>query len=131
MRNREILARQWKLLRALSAHRAGLTSVRLAGLVSTSRATIDRDLDTLRRRVGIGIDRKRVSGEVWHVLSGAPLSLVATSLEHAALRLSRAALAALAGTELVGELDALLDHDPAGRRERGALHDRLDSTASR
>lgn len=109
MRNREILSRQFRVVLELSQHPQGMSSEKLAQRVGASRATINRDLDLLRRRVGLPIERIRRTGEIWHRLRDLPLaSVAATALQVAALRLAREALAPLAGTALVAQLDALL-----------------------
>lgn len=109
MRNREILGRQFRIVLELAQHAQGLTSEKLAQRLGASRATINRDLNLLRRSVGLPIARIRRTGEVWHRLRELPLaSLSPTPLQVAALRLARSALTPLHGTALVGQLDALL-----------------------
>lgn len=107
MKNREVLGRQLRLLRVLAEHRGGLSSVQLAERLRTSRPTVDRDLQTLRTRVGIAIGRKRVTGEVRHILEGTPLALAATPIERAALQLAHHALSTLAGTRATATLAQL------------------------
>ncbi|MBK8255665.1 MAG: transcriptional regulator [Polyangiaceae bacterium] len=114
MRNREILSRQFRIVIELSRHPQGLSSERLASKMGASRATVNRDLDLLRKRVGLQIERIRKTGEIWHRLAVMPLaSITATPLQLAALRLARDALTPLAGTALVEQLDALLALFPA------------------
>ncbi|WP_437877033.1 helix-turn-helix transcriptional regulator [Sorangium sp. So ce513] len=109
MRNREILSRQFRVVLELHRHPQGLSSEKLALRLGVSRATINRDLELLRRRIGLPIERVRRTGEIWHRLRELPLSSVAaTPLQVAALRLARDALAPLGGTALIGQLDALL-----------------------
>ena len=109
MRNREILGRQFRVVMELHRHPQGLTSEKLAQRVGASRATVNRDLEILRRRVGLSIERVRRTGEIWHRLRDSPIASVATTpLQIAALRLAREGLRPLAGTALVEELDALL-----------------------
>lgn len=109
MRNREILTRQFRLLLELHQHPEGQSSERLAARLGASRATVNRDLELLRKRVGLPIERTRRTGEIWHRLREVPLASIAASpLQVAALRLAREALAPLEGTALVGELDELL-----------------------
>lgn len=131
MRNREILSRQLRIMLELHRHPSGLSSEKLASLIGASRATINRDLELLRRRVGLPIERVRRTGEIWHRLCELPAFAVAGSpLQQAALRLAREALAPLVGTALVGQLDALLSLLPgdatpvtgldlAGKAQRG------------
>jgi proteasome accessory factor B len=107
VKNREVLGRQLRLLRVLGEHRGGLSSQKLAERLKVSRPTVDRDLKALRDHVGIAIARKRVTGEVRHVLEGAPLALAATPTERAALQLAYHALASLTGTSARGALGAL------------------------
>jgi predicted DNA-binding transcriptional regulator YafY len=114
MRNREILGRQFRIVLELHRHAAGLSSEKLAQRIGVSRATINRDLELLRRRVGLSIERVRKTGEIWHRLRDLSLASVsATPLQVAALRLAREALAPLVGTALVGQLDALLSLLPS------------------
>lgn len=109
MRNREILSRQFRIVVELSRHPHGLSSEKLAQRIGASRATVNRDLELLRRKVGLAIERTRRTGEVWHRLRELPLASVsATPLQVAALRLAREALGPLSGTALVAQLDALL-----------------------
>lgn len=54
------------------------------------------------------IHRKRIGGEVWHVLDGVPLPISITPAQISALRLARMSLSALADTALLKELDALI-----------------------
>lgn len=107
MKNREVVGRQLRLLRVLGEHRGGLSSRQLAERLNVSRPTVDRDLKALRDHVGVPIARKRVTGEVRHVLEGAPLALAATPSERAALQLAYHALASLTGTTARGVLGAL------------------------
>lgn len=86
--------------------------MQLASRLAVSRQTVDRDLKTLRADVGIAIGKKRVSGEVRHVLQGASLALAILPTEQAALRLARHALAALAGTQTVNAMDELAGDAP-------------------
>ena len=109
---REILGRRHRLLVALAAHPRGLSSERLARTLRASRPTVDRDLAALRRDVAT-IDRRRVGGEVWHVLRGMSLSVSLLPSQIAALRLAREALASLRGTGLADELDTILASAPA------------------
>jgi proteasome accessory factor B len=103
------LSRQFRIVLELHRHPLGSSSEKLAEQLGASRATINRDLELLRRRVGLPIERVRRTGEIWHRLRDLPLASVsATPLQLAALRLARDALAPLAGTALVGQLDALL-----------------------
>ena len=114
MRNREILSRLFRVAVELHRHPLGLSSEKLATHVGVSRATINRDLDLLRQRVGLPIERVRRTGEIWHRLRDLPLaSVAATPLQLAALRLAREALSPLAGTELVRQLDGLLSLLPS------------------
>lgn len=121
MANREILARQFRLVIQLHRHPRGVSSEKLAASLHSSRATIDRDLKALRDKVGLKITRSRRGGEVWHQLNDLPLAFVsATPLQLAALRMAREALAELDGTQLLRELDdvlALLPSQP--RRHLG------------
>jgi proteasome accessory factor B len=107
VKNREVLGRQLRLLRVLGEHRGGLSSQKLAERLQVSRPTVDRDLKALREQVGIAIARKRVTGEVRHVLEGAPLALAATPTERAALQLAYHSLESLSGTSARGALGAL------------------------
>lgn len=111
---RAILSRQWRLLRLLGSER-GLSARELAARLHVSRPTITRDLATLRDEVGIAIARRRVNGEVRHVLQGAPLEVAATPAERAAIRLARHALRHLAGTGAVRELEALAGEGSSSR----------------
>lgn len=109
MRNREIIARQFRILLELNRHPLGLGAETLAKRIGVSRATVNRDLELLRRRVGLPIERVRRTGEVWHRLREMPVaSVAATPLQAAALRLAREALAPLRGTALVDQLDSLM-----------------------
>jgi predicted DNA-binding transcriptional regulator YafY len=125
MSAREILGRRHRLLIALAAHPRGLSSERLARALRSSRPTVDRDLAALRRDVAT-IDRRRVGGEVWHVLRGMSLSVSLLPSQTAALRLAREALASLMGTSLADEIDTILagaptvSSDAAPRRVRVA-----------
>lgn len=107
MRAPHRLARQLRLLLLLGRAAKGLSSVRLARELACSRATVDRDLEVLRERVGVRISPTRVNGEVWHRLDGFPLRLAVTPVQLAALRLARDALGALEGSAALRELDAL------------------------
>lgn len=116
MKNREILTRQFRIVLELHRRPGGQSSESLARSLGASRATIDRDLRMLRDNVGLPIERQRKTGEVWHTLRELPIaSIAATPLQIAALRLAREALGPLAGTALVGHLDGLLAHLPAGK----------------
>ena len=125
MGSREILGRRHRLLVALAAHPRGLSSERLSQFLRSSRPTVDRDLAALRRDVAT-IDRRRVGGEVWHVLRGMSLSISLLPSQIAALRLAREALASLRGTSLADEIDSILasaplvSSDTAPRRVRVA-----------
>lgn len=105
----------------LAGHRGGLSSEQLAERLRVSRPTVDRDLKALRDRVGIAISRKRVTGEVRHVLEGAPLALAATPIERAALQLAYHALASLTGTRAratLGDLTTEIADDAASLHVR-------------
>jgi predicted DNA-binding transcriptional regulator YafY len=106
VKNREIIGRQWRLIRVLGEGR-GLSSVQIATRLAVSRQTVDRDLKTLRTDVGVAIGKKRVNGEVRHVLQGASLALAILPTEQAGLCLARHALAALEGTETVEAIKGL------------------------
>lgn len=122
MANREILARQFRLVIQLHRHPRGVSSQRLASLLQSSRATIDRDLSALRDKVGMKITRSRRGGEVWHQLTDLPLASVsATPLQVAALRMARESLSELEGTQLVRELDDVLALLPAQPSARAGL----------
>ncbi len=127
VKNREVLGRQLRLLRVLGEHRGGLSSQRLAERLQVSRQTVDRDLKSLREHVGIAIARKGVTGEIRHVLEGAPLALAATPTERAALQLAYHALESLRGTTPLEALDALSGElvDDAGTRHVGVRHVRV------
>lgn len=112
MRNVERLSRQIRLLTLLSSNPRGLSSRRLATQLGCGRATVDRDLKLLREQVGVRIEPIRVNGEVWHRLDGVSLRLSVTPIQLAALALARDALAPLAGTAVVRELDALVPAPP-------------------
>lgn len=109
----DIIRRQLRLLSMLGAHPRGLSSERLAALLRASRATVDRDLASLRASAIASIQRKRVAGEVWHALDGVPLAVLVTPGQLAALRLARASLGPLERSGIVRELDALLGETPA------------------
>lgn len=111
----EMVSRQLRLLLVLSRQPRGMSSRKLAGALSCSRATVDRDLAQLRARVGLAIERVRVNGEVWHRLSDLPLSVTLTPAQIAGLALARDLLEPLAGTEAVRALNDLTGDDtPSG-----------------
>lgn len=116
-----IVRRQLRLLSTLGRHPRGLSSERLAKELGASRATIDRDLATLRDSAIATIHRKRIGGEVWHVLDGLPLSISITPGQLAALRLARSSLGALEASATTRELDALLGATSPPSRSRIAV----------
>jgi predicted DNA-binding transcriptional regulator YafY len=109
-RGQTALRRQWALIETLATKRRGLRVVELQDALSTSRATVYRDLSLLRE-AGVPVDTSNVNGEARVSLlaerSLPPLSPTPTQV--AALRLARRALDGVAGTRAASELDALLD----------------------
>jgi predicted DNA-binding transcriptional regulator YafY len=108
--NRRVLSRQWQIIQCLNAHRNGVRTSKLEEVTERSRATIYRDLQTLRE-AGVPIETETVNGEARHRLLR-PVELPhlnLTSLQVCALHLARAELQPLAGTGLVQELDELLE----------------------
>jgi len=108
MSRRDITIRQWGLVRELQGLRSGLRTVDLAERLGVSRATVDRDLDELRR-AGFPLERNSINGEVRHRYKGEALPpLTLTHTQAVALRMARAQLAPFEGTDIVRELDGLL-----------------------
>lgn len=97
---------------ALSRPR-GLTTGQLVRVLGKSRATLYRDLDTLRD-AGVLVDVEIVNGESRRRLSRTQSSHdeLSTS-QREALRVARTALASLEGSSIVAHLDAWLRNAPS------------------
>lgn len=108
-RSRRVLVRQWELIRTLGSKHYGLTIRQLLELTGRSKATLYRDLDTLRD-AGVPLTTSTSSGEArYRLLRGAELpARDLTTLQIAALHLARAQLEPVAGAAFVEELDMLL-----------------------
>src|SRR5687768_15639250 len=107
VRNRISFRRQWQLVFVLHRTARGLSVRQLMTELASSRATVYRDL-ALLQEASCPIQSEILNGEVRYRLSDAtlpPLQINAKQL--AALFVARVALAALEGTSLVRELDAL------------------------
>lgn len=114
-----MLLRQWRLIEALHGKTRGVTAPALTEELSTSRATLYRDLAVLTE-VGIPIARDVVNGETRYRLLGAGLpALAPTAMQFAALLVARELAAPLEGTSLVRELDGLL-HNQVGKAGKAA-----------
>jgi predicted DNA-binding transcriptional regulator YafY len=114
-RGRARIARQWCLVEALSRRRLGATIPQLVEEIETSRATIYRDLETLRE-AGVPIETETINGEARYRLVAHDLpALRPTASQLAAIGLARRALGPLEGSSVLEELDALL----AGKRKVG------------
>ena len=108
--SQRVLARQWRLIQALSGSRMGLSIKRLMEVTETSRQTVYRDLRLLRE-AGIFIEPETVNGEArYRMLRALELpQLGLNALQVSALRLARAQLQGLTGAGFISELDALLE----------------------
>lgn len=108
-RARQVLVRQWELVRALGAKHYGLTVRQLLERTGRSKQTLYRDLKTLRD-AGVPLVSSTSSGEArYRLLRGAELpALDLSALQIAALHLARAQLEPFAGAAFVAELDVLL-----------------------
>ncbi len=117
-RMRQMLTRQWALVRALASSSRGRTVTQLASMVGASRATVFRDLAVFGE-VQMPIGTEQVNGEVRYrmVDDGLP-ALRPTPKQFAALMLLRNLATPLEGTGLVRELDGLLTQ--LARELRGA-----------
>ena len=88
-------------------------SLALGKALGVGRATVDRDLERLRKQCGVLIRRQTINGEVRHVLCALPDSKLSVSPSQAlALRLARSVLVPFDGSQLTKELDALLKSLP-------------------
>jgi predicted DNA-binding transcriptional regulator YafY len=106
------VARLWKLVLALHKARYGRTAAQLCEELGVSRSTLYRDLSMLDD-ARVGMARTTVNGEKPILLDGLKtLAVTPTVLQVAALRLARDALGPLAGTDVVRELDRLLEQWP-------------------
>jgi predicted DNA-binding transcriptional regulator YafY len=120
MRNREVLVRQFRLVVLLHQKPRGLSAVELAAQLGASRATVQRDVELLKKRVGFPITRKRSGQNVRYQLKTLPLSVMsATPREVAALMFAREALTPLDGTKLMESLDSVLASLPRERAKPG------------
>jgi predicted DNA-binding transcriptional regulator YafY len=117
-----VLRRRLRLVFVLLEHPRGLSTVRLAEKLGTSRQTVDRDLHDLRMHAGVAIDRVRKSGESWHRLAGVELPVVTSPHQRAALGLARKLLAPLSQTRVGRELERLTR---ASERPAGAVDARM------
>lgn len=107
-RGKATLVRQWGLLELLRPSKRGLTARDILARSGIRRATLYRDLATLRE-AGVPLQSETVNGEVRHSLWGHDLPPLGPSiLQIAALRLARRALVGLEGTSATAELDKLL-----------------------
>jgi predicted DNA-binding transcriptional regulator YafY len=114
-RGRARIARQWALVRALTRFRVGATIAQLVDELETSRATVYRDLETLRE-AGVPIETVNVNGGARYKLANCELpALQPTISQIAALRFARRALGSLEGSSVLEELDALLAGKPTAR----------------
>jgi predicted DNA-binding transcriptional regulator YafY len=108
-RTRRMLLRQWQIVRALSGVKRGLTVAQLMERTESARATVFRDLEDLRE-AGVPLASDGREGGRHRLLMAMELPETGlTALQVAALFLSRAELEPLAGTDLVAELDNLLE----------------------
>jgi predicted DNA-binding transcriptional regulator YafY len=134
-----VVARLWKLVLALHRARYGRTAAQLCEELGVSRSTLYRDLSMLDD-ARVGMARVTVNGETRILLEGLKtLAVTPTVLQVAALRLARDALGPLEGTDVVRELDSLLEQWPpasapdysvgprAGSGSRSALLTVLDA----
>jgi predicted DNA-binding transcriptional regulator YafY len=107
-RGKATLVRQWGLLQLLRPAKRGLTARDILARSGIRRATLYRDLATLRE-AGVPLQSETVNGEVRHSLWGHDLPPLGPSvLQIAALRLARRGLVGLEGTSATAELDKLL-----------------------
>ena len=97
----EPLVRQWNLLKALQAHRFGISTDELAGRLECSKRQVQRDLKVLRE-VGFPITHeKREFGKRFWRLSGRFIEsdrLMLSITEMLSLFLAQQLLSPLAGT---------------------------------
>ena len=106
---RAVITRLWRLVVALHGARYGRTIAQLREALGVSRSTLYRDLRTLED-ARVRLLRQNVNGETRVVLQGLEaLPVSPTVLQVAALHLARDMLAPLEGTEMVRELDDLLE----------------------
>lgn len=107
-KHRAKVIRQWELVFALSQRRRGLSVAQLMEATGASRATVYRDLETLRE-AGAPIAPETVNGQVrYQLLLETFPPLAATALQIAALQAARVLLEPLQGTRMFAELNELL-----------------------
>ncbi len=109
-RYRDMLIRQWQLVSALAGSKRGLTLAELQAVTGAARATVYRYLSLLNE-AGVPLTAEgRGEGARHRLLGTSELpALGLTPLQIAALFLARQSLEPLTGTEVVTELDALLE----------------------
>jgi predicted DNA-binding transcriptional regulator YafY len=92
------LAREWRLLRELSAHPEGRSYTELARSLGAAVRTVYRDLETLRR-AGFPVSRARVhTKQVWKMEESRVPGVAFTSAELTALAMARSMLAGAPGS---------------------------------
>lgn len=110
-KTRSMIERQWSLVVALTSRRLGMTAPTLIEHLGTSRATLYRDLATLRN-AGVPLHTENRNGEARISLRGEALPDRVPPRQTLALTLACAALAPLGGTTLMRELEKLRDRPP-------------------
>lgn len=112
---RPAIQRQWELVQAIHKRRRGLTTTQLLAELSTSRATLYRDLAVLRS-AGVPLHTETINGEARISLLADPLPDRVPPLQLLALRVACTALRPLGGSRLVRELERLRDRLPSPRQ---------------
>ncbi len=127
---RAVVTRLWRLVLALHGTRYGRTAIQLCEALGVSRSTLYRDLRMLEE-ARVGLARMTVNGETRILLDGLQtLAVTPTVLQIAALRLARDALQPLDGTEVVRELDRLLEQWPQGSTADFSVSPRVSAARS-
>ena len=128
----EPLIRQWNVLKALQAHRFGISADELAGRLECTKRTIQRDLNVLQQAgFPISFEARDYGKKFWklapHFLEHEELMLSVT--EMVALFLSRQLLAPLTGTQFGDGLATAVDKIKALLSPRALGHfEDLDET---
>ena len=97
----ESLFRQWELIKALQAHRYGLSTEELAARFECTKRTVQRDLGVLQDIFPISYEQRDRGKRFWKLADGTLEStqLQLTMTEMLSLFLSRQLLLPLAGTQ--------------------------------
>ena len=121
----EPLIRQWNLIKALQAHRFGISADQLAARVGCSKRQVQRDLNVLQQ-VGfpISFEQRDFVKKYWKLLSRFVESehLMLSMTEMLSLFLSRQLLSPLAGTQLGNGLATALDKIKTLLSKRALYH---------